>query len=137
MAETVYIEGLKELRRLLTPPDELLAEPWKKAMDVLAAKAQEAARAAAPVGQTGVLKARIYAKVQKKPFPLWLAVRSRGVRKSAAYPRGYPYPRLLEYSGKHQHKGWFTSAVQSAWAMADTMLAQAGDEIEKKWVRGR
>lgn len=134
--DTAYVEGLKELRRILRPPDELLAEPWKRAMTNLSEAGGQAALNAAPV-KSGLLRRKIYAKVQKKPFPQWAAARARGTRKSAKYPKGYPYPRLLEFSQRHGHKGWFTTAVQQAWNQADAVLAKAGNEIQEIWKRGR
>ena len=139
--ELVYIKnltevnkGLKELHALLVPGNALLERPWKAAMEALAEAGAEAARQAAPVGKTGQLKAGIYARVQKGTFPKWVAIRSRAKRKSPKYPRGYPYPRLLEYSAKHGHKGWFSTAIEGAWGQkAESVLAEASNEIAKIW----
>ena len=137
LTQFAHIEGLNELRRLISPIDALVATPWKMAMTQIAEDAANAARANAPIGRTGHLKAKIYAKVQKSDMPRWAAVRSRGTRKSLKYPRGYPYPRLLNYSAKHGHQGWFDNAITPVFAKAAAALAIAGNEIIKIWSRGR
>ena len=138
LKQTAYIEGLAELRRLINPPSELMAEPWRDAMDALAAAGQAAAQAAAPRGATGQLRVKIFGRVQRKPMPMWVAIRARAKRKSRKYPRGYPYPRLLEVSAKHGHKGWFTAPLMSAMVgRAEQELAKAGDAIQRRWATGR
>ncbi len=138
LTQTVTLEGLQALRKLLNPPDELLAAPWKGAMASLVDFGAMFGRTQAPKGRTGKLQRNIKPKVQNKPLPMWAAVRSRGTRKrSKTYPRGYPYPRLLNYSPKHGHEGWFDRGViEPVIGKADLVLAQAATEIARKWERG-
>lgn len=141
LTQEVSVEGLRGLRRLLTPPDELLADPWKTAMIFLAESGEGKAKAGAPVA-TGRLREKVGGRVQKKPMPMWVAIRARGLRKARAgatsrsaayYRRGYPYPRLLNYSPKHGHRFWFDTAVSPMLATADEALEKAGDEIARLW----
>ena len=131
-----YIEGLSELRHLLKPPDELVAEPWRQAMTELADQGAEGGIGAAPY-RTGKLKSKIFARVQKRPFPMWAAVRSRvrsKGKRGTKYPRGYDYGRLLEYSPKHNHAGWFGRSVWPRLiGAADAVLTRAGNEVAKRW----
>ena len=120
--------GLAELRRLMTG-NELYAGPWRSGMTRLASQAGLSAQHGAPVA-TGKLQGSIRAAVQNRPFPLWAAVRVRARR------RGYPYPRLLEFSPKHQHREWFLRALRTVWAGADTVLNDIGAQIARKWAAG-
>lgn len=142
--EFVTIKGLKELKYKLQNADEMTAGPWKRAMTEIADAGYAAILNSAPQ-RTGRLKSKIFVKVQQKPFPLWVAIRARGVakwdkknlRKSRSrnrYPRGFPYPRLLEFSPKHGHAGWFYKRIAPAvQSKADSALATAGREIAEKW----
>ncbi len=130
-----FIEGLDSTRRLIKPADDLIAAPWRGAMTDLAQSGAAAGVSAGP-GRSGRLRSRIYARVQQKPFPMWAAVRSRGSRRSKAYPKGFAYPRLLEYSQKHGHAGWFSRAVEPRLiGAAEGALATAASEVERRWSR--
>lgn len=131
----VHIEGLRELRRLLTPARNLYAKPWSDGMRDLASRGGLAAQRGAPVG-TGNLQSRIRTAVQRSPFPSWIAIRNRAVRRSRAYPQGFPYPRLLAFSAKHGHKNWLMRAVMPVWGRAEATLNRAGNEIAKRWQGG-
>jgi hypothetical protein len=130
-----YIEGLNATRRLLKPLSELVDTPWRDAMTELAESGAEGGQARAPY-RTGRLREKIYARVQKGPFPKWAAVRSRAKSRGRAGKRGYDYPRLLEYSPKHHHQGWFTSTVYPLLiARAEGVLAKAATAIQRRWGR--
>lgn len=141
----VAVEGLRALQRLLKPPDELLAEPWKFAMTLLAQIGEVSGKRGAP-RLSGALRDKIYGRVHKQAFPRWAAVRSRGtakskktgrIWKSARYPRGFPYPRALNYSAKYGHQGWFDRGVIApVLARANQVLDRAADQIADKWERG-
>ena len=126
----VQIEGLRELRRLVNPPEELYSDAWRRSMQALAAAGEAAARSAAPHGATLRLSRSIRARVQKRPFPLWTAIRV------GARNRRYPYPRLLEFSPKHGHKRWLAGAINRVWASADRFLGDAGQRILERWRGG-
>lgn len=130
-----YIEGLASTRRLIKPADDLIAAPWHKAMTDLAESGALAGVSAAP-RRSGRLAGKVYARVQKKAMPMWAAVRSRGTRRSKAYPRGYAYPRLLEFSEKHGHAGWFSRSVEPRLiGQSEAILSVAADEVERRWSR--
>jgi hypothetical protein len=123
------------LRRLLTPPDALIAAPWKEAMTKLSEMGERSGKAGAP-RLSGATEKKIKGVLHKKPLPLWLAVRSRGVSKSKKYSKGYPYPRLLNYAPKYGHQGWFDRGViEPVMAVANAALNEAGDKIASKWGR--
>lgn len=134
--QDVYVEGLNTLQRLLNPPDELIAEPWKFAMIDLVERGKASGRVGAPY-RSGVLRANISSRVQARPFPRWGAIRSRGAsRKSKKYPRGFPYPRFLNYAARWGRVGWFDRAViVPVMAQADGVLAAAANKIATKWGR--
>lgn len=132
LAQNAYIEGLNDLRQLLDPPDDLVIKPWREAMQNLVDEGIKGVKASAPQ-RSGQTQARIFGKFQSKSFPAWLAIRSRGVRKSKAYPRGYPYPRLLNYSTKHGHAGWFDRGITPMLEKAESALAEAGRVVAQKW----
>lgn len=135
LTQFVRVEGLDTLRRLLNPPDELIAEPWKTALTALAAYGERSGKSAAPY-RRGLTQSKIKGSAQKKPMPRWAAVRSRGSNKSAAYPRGYPYPRLLNYAPKYGHVGWFDRGViEPVMAQANSELNTAANKIASKWGR--
>ncbi len=130
-----YIEGLASTRRLIKPADDLIAAPWRTAMTDLAESGAAAGVSAGP-SRSGRLRSRIYARVQQKAFPMWAAVRSRGARRSKAYPKGFAYPRLLEYSQKHGHAGWFSGSVEPRLiGQSEAILSVAADEVERRWSR--
>lgn len=132
----VHIEGLRQLRRLIRPPSNLLAKPWHNAMTDLKEAGERVARRHAPV-RTGYLLSKIKSAIQKKAMPMWAAIRVRARRRSHGYPRGFEYPRLLEYSPKHGHKGWFNPPIRSLWgSRARLALTKAGKEIARRWRRG-
>ena len=126
----IELEGLSALRRLLEPPENLYAKPWEEGMDKLASMGGLAAQRSAPLA-TGKLQGSIRTRVQKKPFPTWIAIRV-GAR---ARKTRYPYPRLLAFSQKHGHKDWLLKAVQPVWRGAEDVLRKAGDIIARRWAR--
>lgn len=142
--ELAYIEGYDTLRRLLNPPDALIAAPWKEAMTELADEGAKlgvsgAPSRSAPVppkGYGGPVRNKIKAAVMKGAFPKWAAVRVRAKQRSAKYPKGYDYPRLLEYSDKHGRAGWFDrAAVAPIGQKVDATLTNAANKIAEKWGR--
>ena len=129
----IYIEGLNELRRLLKSRSTWVGKPWKDAMTEMAEIGEKVARRNAPY-RSGLLESKIYSAVQKKPMPMWVAVRSRAKRRSRGYPRGFAYDRLLEYSPRYGHMGWFMVRIRAIWdARAAPILNKAAREIERKW----
>ena len=129
---TARVAGLNELLRLIEPPSNLYGEPWREGMMALARKGEIAAKFAAPV-KTGWLKSHIRGVVQRKPMPKWVAIRSRGTN---PHRRGYPYPRLLEFSPKHHHQGWFSGVKETIIAQVDAALSQISRGILERWTRG-
>ena len=128
MKITTEVKGLRELQKLLTG-QALYAKPWRDGMEDIAFLSGQRARARAPQ-RRGSLRGSIEVRVQKRPFPTWLAVRVRARRKS------YPYPRLLEYSAKYHHKGWLRSAIDPVWRDVGQVLARIGADIARKWAGG-
>lgn len=148
---TVKVTGLKELLRVIDPPTNLYGEPWKAGMVSLAQRGESLEKATAPY-RTGYLQRHIKGVVQKSPLPKWVAIRSRGVSqqakygktgrrlkatkilRTAKYPKGFPYPRLLEFSPKHHHQGWFSNVRGAIASGLDATLSQISTGIIRKWV---
>ena len=122
----IHVEGLAQLIKVLTPPENLYAGPWARGMRALGTQAGLAAQRGAPV-DTGYLQSRIRTAVQNRPFPTWIAIRSRAQR------RGYPYPRLLAFSPKHGHRDWLINALKPVIAGSEHVLNRIAQEIERKW----
>lgn len=153
---TVRVLGMKELLHILTPPTNLYGQPWKQGMEGLARYGKSVAEQVAPIGgpgdhgrgHPGFLKRHLKGAVQKSPLPKWVAIRSRGVRTAqfsqliakrkttSRWPRGYPYPRLLEFSPKHHHQGWFEKIRGPIQGFADKVLSQISVGILERWSRG-
>lgn len=131
----VDVVGLQELQRVLSQPVQLYGDVWRAGITRLASQAGLSAQRGAPVytglAKRGVVVGRlqgsIRAVVQNRPIPQWAAVRVR------ARNKGYPYPRLLEFSPKHQHASWFLRALQVAWRGADRVLNDIGEQIAHNW----
>ena len=135
LTQFAEIEGLKELQKKISPPSELLVAPWKEAMANLVEAGVKSGRVGGP-RRSGLLISKIYGGIQKKPMPMWGAVRSRAKRKSRAYPRGYSYPRLLNYATKWGHRGWFDRAViEPTMRLAGNVLEAAARAIGQRWER--
>lgn len=123
----IDIPKLNALKRRLKPAEDLYAEPWRDAMHGLAADVEGIARAAAPV-RTGALRASITAKAAKTKVPLSIRTRVR-----AKSPRGFPYPKVLEFSNKHHHFRWLRDAMKAALGKVNARLNTAAKAIEGKW----
>jgi hypothetical protein len=125
--------GLRMLRR---PENEVYGPPWKKMMETLGEVAENVAALEAPVGETGQTVARLYHKVQDKPVPLWVRVGTSARRSSRKYPRGYPYPKRINYDPRSPHRGWLERAGERAKRLIDPLLDRTAREIEARWGRG-
>lgn len=130
----IQIKGFREVQRALKGND-LYAKPFSDLMHAIGARGENIAASAAPKGATGLLETKITFGVQKRPLPLWVAVRSRARRRSKKYPRGYPYGRLLNYSPKHGHMGWFTDPLKRLGSQVQPLMARAASAIEANWRR--
>ena len=127
---TLAVEGLDIALKLTDPKGDLLAGPWRRGMERLGTQVGLGAQRAAPQ-RTGKLVGSVRVAVQKRPFPTWVAIRIRARSK-----KGYPYPLLLEFSGKHHHKDWLLNAVQPIASQSDGTLEQIAANIAAAWERG-
>lgn len=144
LSQTVSLDGMDELRRLLRPIDDLVAQPWRHAMVALVELGRATGQAQAPISsgarrvsgrmrQPGRLRQNVRVGLSRNIFPGWAAVRSRGTTSSRNY-KSYPYPRLLNYSQKHGHTGWFDRLIiEPVMSRAGAALDQALNEIERNW----
>ena len=157
--QAVTLEGYDRLRRLMKR-DPLLGGPWRDALQGLVEEGEQRGKAGAPVHsgdymagrvtrgprkgkmrskrQPGKLKKNVRIGMHRAAFPMWGAVRSRGVSpRSASAPKGYPYPRLLNYSPRNKHVGWFDrSVIEPIVGKAELALSEAADKIAREWERG-
>ena len=134
----ITINGLKELRKLLTPPENLYGGAWRSGMTSIVSRTGLAAQRAAPVGSgadphIGRLQGSVRTRMDKRPFPMWAVVSVTGRTRSKKYPRGYPYPRLLEFSPKHGRQSWLINAAGTVWRGAEQVLGRIGDAIARQW----
>ena len=121
----IQIEGLDELLRKLTP--ELYEAAGKTALKEISESAAGSARAGAP-RQRGKLAGSITGKVNAGAKPAWAAVKV-----AALSPRGYSYPKLLEFSPKHHHRNWLQNAVNRARGAFASAIGRAASAVERKW----
>lgn len=138
---SVSVAGFKEMDRKLKTAfddgDSLLAEPWRDALDNMGKLGEQSAIAGAPLGPSGRTIARMGYRVQKAAMPRYVVVKT-----TAKSSRGYPYPRLQEYSpfaqsryrkGQNRNRNWFFKAIQRIFPTVETRLQQTAREIEAKW----
>ena len=124
MAAGLVIQGAD---RLIA---KLAAEPlWDKAVRRLLSRVglqgKQAGMAAAPVA-AGRLRSSISSRLSSKAIPTFVSIRV-----GATSPRGYPYPKVLEFSAKHHHKGWLAEALRGAKSSFATFLSDAARDIER------
>lgn len=121
----VEVRGLTELLAKLTPA--LYQEAGKGMLKVIADAGAQSARAGSP-RMTGKLGGSITPKVNPGAKPAWAAVKVAELS-----PRGYSYPRLLEFSPKHHHRNWLQSSIQRARGAFSGAITTAAAAIERKF----
>jgi len=137
------VSGLKGLAAKVRTGDDLFKVAWAEQMAAFGVHAEEAARAAAPVA-SGRLAASITHKLQAKPMPMWVKVKttaratgSAGARAASKRQRrtyrGYPYPARLEFSRSSKHKGWLRKSFLGLAADLATRLENVAHAMEGRW----
>lgn len=127
----ISLEGYNRVMRKLRK-DELLAGPWVTAMRQVEGIARAAWMGVAPRGETGMLRASITTKIQAKPIPKWVRIKTTATRSSRNYRR-YRYPARQEYDPKSRNRGKLTAALQRAMGRVQSVLDQAARAIEARW----
>jgi hypothetical protein len=125
----VTVSGAEELMAKLAP--ELYADELAEGMAELGARAVEVARSVAPVGETGRLRDRLQYRLSDQRPPRFVVVKT-----DARSPRGYPYPRRLEFERKSRHRNWLLKAMRGALEEFGTLLESVADRVERRWRRG-
>lgn len=124
---SIELEGLKHIVTELTD-SEVYREPWQQGMDALGKVAQQFAIQAAPLFK-GPTIAKMAYRVQNKPIPLYVVVKT-----TAKNPKsGYGYPRLLEYTTKWRHLGWMVNAIKNSRSVWGGVLDGVATKIAAKW----
>ncbi len=146
MKVDVHLVGFKETIALLKG-NELIREPWTRAMTQIGQSGAAALRAGAPraSGQTGD---RATYRVQAKPIPNYTVIRTTAVRDRFSYPRvqefsPYAYQgrkrgrngRRIPPRGVNRNRGWFTKIMKNLEPTWARLLDKAADEMEKIWSR--
>lgn len=126
----VEIEGYREMVRKLNS-EHLLAGPWTDAMGRVADLAEGAWQGAMPVA-SGQAKAKIATKVQARPIPKWVRIKTTATRSSRKYKR-YRYPGRQEYDPRSRNRQKLTRALQGVMGRIDGVLTTAARKIEAKW----
>ena len=130
----VEVQGMRELVARLNP-DKLLSRAIKKAMSEVGKEGRAQAKAIAP-RDTGRLAGSITYKLSR-PLPLTDIPRGVAVVVKALSPRGYYYPRRLEFDPRSRHRNWFMGAMESARGKFEGMLRSAASDIERRFGGGR
>jgi hypothetical protein len=132
----VRLENFAEIKAKVRDGGEsMYGDPMEDAMVVIGDTAVHDARQVASgfrVSGQNAEKIR-YAVAPTRPFPTWVKVEAYASRKSRRYPRGYKYPRLLNYGPKSRHRGWLTNAIVALQPAAKRLLEAVGRAIELKW----
>lgn len=126
---TIQLVGLRRVLRA-TDPEYLLGHPVREVLDEIASQGADRARSVGPRGETGQLTARITHRVSPADIPRWAVVKT-----DARSRRGYSYPRLLEFSGKHGHRDWLRKAVLSGSRGLRGAVNQLGRLLKERWRR--
>lgn len=133
----VEVKGRDQLlRKVKNVEPEVIAPAWKEGMEAIGVVGQNLAIRAAPLGPSGRTISMMYHRVQQKPIPLWVRVGTKAKRTSKKYPRGYAYPRRLNYDPKSPIKGWFDRAMDQTKQTARAVLDRAAKKMEQNWRRG-
>lgn len=130
---SIEVQGLAKLQRKLRK-EVLLAPPLAEAMTAGLADAVRIVESRAP-RRTGRLAASITPRLQQKPVPTWGRVSVTARSRSKKYPRGYRYPRLLEYSPKWGHQRWFRDSIKPAQVALSRHVEAAKRSIERIWAQ--
>lgn len=128
----VDIEGYARVMRKLRH-DELIAGPWSDAMRQVAQIARHAWMGVAPRGKTGLLRAKIGTRIQAKPIPKWVAIKTTAARTTGTKWKRYRYPRRLEYDRKSRHYKKLTTALRRSMGTVQGILDRAARAIEARW----
>lgn len=133
MKINLEVQGIGDLgRKAQQAPEEVIAEPWSEAMESIGALGEAFATRAAPIG-SGRTVALMYHRTQSKPIPLWTRVGTHAKRQSRKYPRGYAYPRRLNFDPNSRYKGWFDKAMEATKRAAQQILDKAARKMERRW----
>jgi hypothetical protein len=127
----VRVEGFTQLVRKLRT-DVLLAPALTSAMQAGIQDAARIVEGRAPK-RSGRLAASIQTNIDKHPVPTWARVQVTARSRSKKYPRGYRYPRLLEYSAKLHHERWFRGSITPAKSAMARHVEAAKRTIERIW----
>ena len=129
----IQVEGLAELQRKLRK-EVLFAPPLRSAMNATVEDAARIVESRAPRA-SGRMAASVTTRLDKRPVPTWGRVSVTARSRSKKYPRGFRYPRMLEYSAKSGHQRWFRNAVTPARSVLARHLESAKRHIERIWAR--
>ncbi len=120
---TIQLEGVERLHRALDS-DRLITKPAKKALAEIGKIGKSEAKGGAP-RLSGKLSSSIGYRVESHASYVKVNVTAR--RGSVSYPR------ILEFSGKYGHKGWFMTQLKDVGRWASKVLNDFADDIEKAW----
>lgn len=127
----IRIDGITQLQRKLRT-DVLLAPPLREAMATTVEEGAQLVEARAPRA-SGRMAASVTHKLDARPVPTWGRIAVTARRRSRKYPRGFAYPRLLEFSAKSGHRGWFRGALVPAKGILARHVEAAKRRIEAIW----
>ena len=127
---SLTIPKLKGIIRLLKS-HEMLAEPLRDAMEEVGRYGYSQAIVNAPFASGRTINQMRY-RVQQKPIPLWVAVKTTAVNPKTRYS----YPRRLNYDRRSKHRAWFDRAIQATERVWPHVLQRATREIARRWARG-
>lgn len=141
---TVQLDGWRELAQRARA-DELIAPPWRDALEEVGQLLEQGAIAGAPIGTTGQLVMRMFHRVQRRPMPGYVVVGTKARRQRYAYPRFVNYSstasrvRPLTRAGvprrarPNPNLRWLERAIARVWPRVNQVLERAARRIEARW----
>ena len=160
MAGTAYgidLVGLEAIRRKLVP-DHLLHPPYRAALETVGRIAEQVIRSGAPRGATGQLAAKLTHRLDAKPVPAYVVIRTTATAKRPAGSRAtemtasgkrrrvtftskrggrwsypYSYPGRLEFDPRSPRKGWMKRGRDAAIGRLGSVLASLANAIERRF----
>lgn len=130
----VSLENADRIKELIARADaELYGPPLRDFMERVRDLAYNLTAAEAPIGASGQTVSRLYQRMDNRPVPLWVRVGTRATRRSAAYPRGYPYPKRVAYDLASPHYGWMERVKSRTGELAKRLTDPLIRELESRW----
>lgn len=121
----VKVRGLDDLIEKASAR-KIMWAPMKTALRSVGKAGSASVSSHAP-RETGRLAASVTSHVNDIPAPRFVAIVVKATN------QGFPYPRLLEFSAKHGHKGQLMAAVKAITGQIHSAVNAAAAQMKANW----